>query len=60
MKVGDLVRWSATYTARGMGIITKVAEPQNLVAVGMVHVHWADGKQTKNWYRELEVVSESR
>jgi len=60
MKVGDLVRWNATFTNRGIGIVVKVAEPQNLVAVGMVHVHWADGEQTKNWYREIEVVNESR
>ena len=60
MKVGDLVRWNATYTNRGVGIIIKVAETQNLVAVGTVHIQWADGKQTKSWYREIEVVSESR
>lgn len=60
MKVGDLVRWNATFTNRGMGIIIKVAHPQNLVAVGMVHVQWADGKQTKNWYREIEVINEAR
>lgn len=60
MKVGDLVRWNATYTNRGIGIITKVAQTHNHVAVGMVHVHWSDGKQTKNWYKEIEVISESR
>jgi|ETNvirnome_2_300_1030623.scaffolds.fasta_scaffold94855_2 hypothetical protein len=64
MKAGDLVRWNATFTswtdARGVGIVIRVAEPQNLVAVGMVHVHWADGKETKNWYREIEVIDESR
>jgi len=60
MKAGDLVRWNATFTNRGVGIITKVAETQNLVAVGMVRVYWADGKQTKNWYREIEVINEGR
>ena len=60
MKAGDLVRWNAIYTDRGIGVVIKVAEPQNLVAVGMVHVHWADGKETKNWYREIEVINESR
>jgi hypothetical protein len=64
VKVGDLVRWNATFTswtdARGVGIVIKVAEARNLVAVGMVHVQWADGKETKNWYREIEVINESR
>ena len=60
MKVGDLVRWNATYTHREVGIIIKVAEPQNRVAVGMVQVHWSNGKETKNWYREIEVLSGSR
>ena len=58
MKVGDLVRWNATYTNRGVGIITKVAKAATLGS--MLHVHWADGKQTKNWHRELEVISETR
>ena len=60
MKVGDLVRWNKTLTNRGVGVIVKVASNQNLVAVGMVHIQWADGKQTKNWYREIEVINESR
>ena len=60
MKPGDLVRYNAVFTNRGVGVVIKVTEPQNLVAVGMVHVHWADGKETKNWYRELEVINESR
>ena len=58
MKVGDLVRWNKTFTNRNVGVVVKVAEAQNLVAVGMVHIQWADGKQTKNWYKEVEVVSE--
>ena len=60
MKEGDLVRWNAIYTNRGVGIITKVAQTHNRVAVGMVHVQWADGKETRNWYREIEVINESR
>ena len=60
MKVGDLVRWNKTYAKRGLVVVVKVAAEKNLLAVGMVHIQWADGKQTKNWYKEVEVVSESR
>ena len=60
MKVGDLVRYNAIFTNRGIGVVIKVAEPQNLVAVGMVHIQWAGGKKTKNWYKEVEVGSASR
>ena len=59
MKVGDLVKWNMGVGVGEVGIIVKVAEPQNLVAVGMVHVQWPDGKKTKNWYKEIEVINES-
>ena len=60
MKVGDLVRWNQkTYPGpREVGIIIKVAAPHNLVAMGMVHIQWADGRETKNWHKEVEIINE--